>query len=187
MRRLRFSVVFLMMVSAVTALDIAVMRSLFRHATGSNQTLYLVPIDGTNSIPFATLALGVLPMASLLVLAVIFQVPKIRRTGTVSGFWLGFETFGWLAVFLFMAGASLSPGAVQTYLIMVAGPVLSPLFGFMGNESVQLLADGIELATATFLLVLPELLIAAAGGCLFGRAGTRIVSVQVTGEASSAP
>ena len=69
MRRLRFSVVFLMMVSAVAALDMAVMRSLFRHATGTNQTLYLVPIDGTHSIPFATLALGVLPMASLLVLA----------------------------------------------------------------------------------------------------------------------
>ncbi len=187
MRRLRFSVVFLMMISAVIALDMAVMRSLFRHATGSNQMVYLVPIDGTNSIPFATLALGVLPMASLLVLAAIFQVPKIRRTGTVSGFWLGFETFGWLAVFLFMVGASLSPAAVQKYLIMVAGPVLSPLFGFMGNESVQSLADGIELATATTLLVLPELLIAAAGGWLLGRAGTRIVSVQVTGEAAPSP
>ena len=57
----------------------------------------------------------------------------------------------------------------------------------MGNESVQSLADGIELATATSLLVLPELLIAAAGGWLLGRAETRIVSVQVTGEAAPSP
>ena len=186
MKRLRISVVFLMMVSAVITLDMAVMRSLFRRATGSSQTLYLVPIDGTHSIPFATLARR--PAHGEPACARRYsEVPKIRRTGTVSGFWLGFETFGWLAVFLFMAGASLSPAAVQKYLIMVAGPVLSPLFGSMGNELLQSLADGIEFATATTLLVLPELLIAAAGGWLFGRAGTGIASVQMSGEASSSP
>ena len=84
MRFLRFPLVFLMAVLALVALDIAVIRSLLREAPGSNQTLYLVPIDGATWLSFAALALGVLPMASLLVLNAMFQVPKIRRSGTVS-------------------------------------------------------------------------------------------------------
>lgn len=165
----RFPVAFLMVVSAILAVDLAVMRSLLRHHPGSNQMVFLVPIDGTTWIPFAALALGVLPMASLLVLTAAFQVPKVRRTRTVSGFWLGFEVAGWFSVFLYMISSSLSPGATQTYLFTAAAPV-GPLFlQLMGNEPSTWLLDGVELAAATIVLVLPELLLALAAGWLLGR------------------
>jgi len=176
-----------MAVVATLALDMAVMRSLFRCAPGSNQTLYLVPIDGITWLPFGTLALGVLPMASLLVLTAIFQLPKIRRAGRVSGYWLGFEIFGWFSVFLFMIIASFSPAAIQSYLIMIARLVLSPMLRLLGNEPAQRLTDGIEIVMATLVLVLPELLLATAAGWLLGRAGTGNVTVRVAGETSPPP
>ncbi len=187
MRRLRFSVAFLMVVSAIIALDMAVMRSLMRDAPGSNQTLYLVPIDGTTSIPFATLALGVLPMASLILLVAIFQMPKVWRTGTVAGFWLGFATFGSFSLFLFVIISSLSPAAIQNYLMMIEGPIVAPIYGSIGNEPAEWLVDGVDLAMGAILLVLPELLLATAGGWLLGRAGKGIVTVRIAREASPPP
>ncbi len=141
MRRLRFSVAFLMVVSAIIALDMAVMRSLMRDAPGSNQTLYLVPIDGTHWMDFAALSLGVLPMASLLLLVAIFQMPKVWRTGTVAGFWLGFATFGSFSLFLFVIISSLSPAAIQNYLMMIEGPIVAPIYGSIGNEPAEWLVE----------------------------------------------
>jgi hypothetical protein len=183
MKHLRFSVAFLMAVAAVIALDVAVMRSLFRDAPGSNQIQYLVPIDGTTWIPFGTLAIGVLPVAGLLLLVAIFQLPKIWRTGKVSSFWLGFAISGSLAMFVFMIVSSLSPGATQRYLVVVGGRLITPMASMMGNEPPQWLEYGIELALATTLLVLPELLVATLGGWLLARAGNRTIIVQ-SGEGS---
>ncbi len=187
MRFLRFPLVFLMAVLAFVALDIAVIRSLLREAPGSNQTLYLVPIDGATWLSFAALALGVLPMASLLVLNAMFQVPKIRRSGTVSAFWLGFEIFGWFSVFLFMVVSSFSPAAIQNYLTAVGRLVGSQLLGLMGDEPASWLINSVELAMTTLLLVLPELLLATAAGWLLGRAGARTVTVRFAGESSPLP
>ncbi len=61
------------------------------------------------------------------------------------------------------------------------------MFGMMGNDPAQWLTDGIEIATATLFLVLPELLLATAGGWLLGRAGTGIVTVRIAREASLPP
>jgi hypothetical protein len=175
MGHVRFSVGFLMVVTAVISLDVAVMRSLYGAAPGSNQTLYLVPIDGTTSIPFGTFALGVLPMASLLLLVALFHVPTIWRKGYVSSFWLGFATSGALSVLLFMIISSLSPAATQKYLVVVSARLITPMIGMMGDEPAQWLVDGVELVMGTALMVLPEMLIAIAGGWLFARAGQRTV------------
>ncbi len=45
MKRLRLSLVVLMGIVAIIALDIAVIQSLLRNDPGSNQTLYLVKIN----------------------------------------------------------------------------------------------------------------------------------------------
>ena len=180
MTHLRFSVALLMAVAAVIALDVAVMRSLFRDAPGSNQIQYLVPIDGTTWIPFGTLAIGVLPVAGLLLLVAIFQLPKIWRTGKVSSFWLGFAISGSLAMFVFMIVSSCCrqapPSGIWSWLV-VCRPI-TPMAGMMGNEPPQWLEYGIELALATTLLVLPELLVATLGGWLLARAGNRTIIVQ---------
>jgi hypothetical protein len=185
MRHVRFSVGFLMVVAAVIALDIAVMRSLFRDAPGSNQTLYLVPIDGTTSMPFGTFALGVLPMASLLLLVAFFHLPTFWRTGYVSSFWLGFATSGALSVLLFMIISALSPAATHKYLVVVSARLITPMIGMMGDEPAQWLADGVELAMGTALLMLPEMLLAIAGAWLFARARQRTLNARAGGETSS--
>ncbi|MGO9467076.1 MAG: hypothetical protein ACLQIB_14540 [Isosphaeraceae bacterium] len=43
---------------------------------------------------------------------------------------------------------------------MMIGGLLSPLFGWINNESAEWLIDGVETAICTLLLVLPELLLA---------------------------
>ncbi len=180
MRRLRFSMIHLMAVLAVLALDMAVIRSLNRYIPGSNGLLYLVPIDGIKWIPFATFALGVLPMASLLVLVTISQLMAIRGTGDVSPSCFGFLAFGCLSIFLFMCGASLSPPALQDCLLRITGVINPAILAVNGNKPTWLL-ERIYEALDILIFTLPELAIAMGGGWLTGRWGSRVRAEMVSG------
>jgi hypothetical protein len=174
MTRLRCSIVQMAALLAVLALDMAVIRSLARTIPGSNQLLYLIPIDGTHWLPFLTLALGVLPMASVLVLATTSHVLAFRRGGTVSAYWIGFMAFGWLSVSLFVAVAALSPPAVQGYLIWVGERIGPAIVAVLGDDQPEWLFTAIESILCVVEFALPELSIALAGGWWIGRSGGRI-------------
>ena len=182
MRNLRFSILNLSIVLAVFALDLAVIRSLTRSQPGSTNThLYLVPIDATHSMMFASFALGVLPMTSLLVPATIRQGIRIRRTGTASAPWIGFTTFGWLAVFAFMSLAALSPPAIQSYLLGIS-EALSPVEqAIIGANPASWLLDAIEWLLCIVAFLLPELAVALAGGWLIGRSGRCVIEPPIHG------
>ncbi len=174
MRSIRFSIGALAMLVVVLALDLAVIRSLVRPSSpGSNQMLYLVPITSTSTLAFLAFALGVLPMASVLVPATLSQAWTIRRRGTVSPFGFGFVAFGWVAVFLFMAIAAVSPPAINEYFSWSASRLGPAVAAVIGNDGPSWLETTFEVTVILVDLTLPELLIALAGGWLVGRSGGR--------------
>jgi hypothetical protein len=175
MRRWRCSIGFLAAVLAVLALDLAVIKSLAR-GTDSNpiQWLYLVPIGVGRAVTFLGLALGVLPMASVLVLATTSQVLTIRRGGTISAFGFGFLAFGWLSVFLYMAIAALSPPAIDHYIQWCGGLVGPAVIRIIGDNPPEWLLGTLEISLVVIDLLLPEFLVALAGGWLVGRSGGRL-------------
>jgi hypothetical protein len=163
MRRFRVPLVVLVAGVAIFALDFAVLRALARGG-------YLIQIDATHWLPFSTLAIGVLPMASILVIASLDQMIRMSRTGHVSRFWIGFEVFGWLAVFLFMSGCALSPAGVQRFILAAASP-FQPIFdAIIARQPAEWVFNGIEYAMVTAFFLLPELIFALMGGWMMGRA-----------------
>ncbi len=177
MGRLRFSLIHLIAAVAVLALDMAVSRSLNRRIPGSTGLLYLVPIDGTRWIPFSAFAYGVLPMASLLVLVAASQLTAIRATGNVSPRPFGFIAFGGLSVFLFLCMASLSPPAVQEYLLAISGtirPAIRPAIGAVfGKGRASGIMRWIDVPSITLSFTLPELAMGMGGAWLTGRWASR--------------
>lgn len=170
MGRPRFSTLNLSIVLALLALDMAVLRSLLRTQPGSTNThLYLVPIDGTHSLLFATFALGVLPMASLLVPATIFQAMSTRRSGAASARSVGFTAFGWLSVFFFMSVASLSPSGVQSYLLAVSKVFSPAISAVIGDNPASWLVEVTEYLIVVAVFLLPELVFAFFGRWLIDR------------------
>jgi hypothetical protein len=187
MGRRGFSILNLSIVLAVLALDMAVLRSLLRAQPGSTNThLYLVPIDGTHALLFATFALGVLPMASLLVPATIFQAMSTRRSGTASARSVGFTTFGWLSVFLFMSVASLSPPGIQNYLLAFSEVYSPAINAVIGDNPASWLVETIEAVFVVAVFLLPELLLAFFGTWLIGRSGDRAVERPTCERSGSA-
>jgi hypothetical protein len=175
MRRLQCSLGLLAAILAVLALDLAVIRSLTRtNAPGSNQWLYMVPVDGTHYLSFVGFALGVLPMTTVLVPVTLSHAWTIRRGGAVSTFWFGFVAFGWLSVFLFMAISALSPPAMYGYCEWT-GKLISPVaMVIIGNSPPERLVMALDVSLVAVDYVLPELAMALLGGWLIRRSGIRV-------------
>jgi hypothetical protein len=94
MRRHRFSIATLMLLVVLVALDCAAFRAL----TGPQ-----------NGLIANLIAYGILPMANILALG-LPPLPGGRLVGARQRpFWVGFEVFGWAALFLFSAGAIVTP------------------------------------------------------------------------------
>jgi len=189
MRRLRCSLGLLAVITAVLALDMAVVRSLARtNPPGSNQLLYMVPVDGTHSLAFVGLTLGVLPMTTVLVPATVSHAWTIRRGGTVSTYWFGFVAFGWLSVFLFMAISALSPPAMYGYVEWTASLISPAITVVIGDSPPNWLAEAMELILVAVDYMLPELAMALVGGWLVARSGGRIgVERRAPGAGLSRP
>ena len=121
----RVSIGQLIIIAAVLAVDCAVIRSLLRVTPGSNQIAYFVMVDPTHSITVLRLALGVLPMGTLLVPASVAELLAIRRGNAATSPPSGLVACGWLVVAVLRHLAALSPPAVGRYIGAV-GQFLGP-------------------------------------------------------------
>ena len=188
MRHLRVSLVWLMEVVAIVALDIAVMYAA-SYATPRARTKLSTSSRLTAHTRLHSLASpsAFCPWEACLYLRRSSRCREFVHAGTVSGFWLGFEIFGWFSVFLFMIISSFSAAAIHNYLIVIGGLVASGMFGWMDNAPIPWMNYVVEFQLGTLLLVLPELLRRfsrrlVARTCVYGdceRAGRR-------GDASAA-
>jgi len=186
MRRTQVPLAYLSITLAVLALDMAILRNLTRSVAGSNQTPYLVPIDPTHSMSFCCFALGVLPMASLLIPITIAQAWRIRLMGSSPAPWLGFVMFGWLSMFAFMALGALSPPAVQTYLLGIGGTVGPAILAILGDGQPNWVYNAVESVLGVVAFGLPQILTALLGARLVGRPSRRVSIVnQPPGRRSS--
>jgi hypothetical protein len=184
-KRWRIPVVVPIAAVAVIALDLAVLRALMRGPDSTGEP-YRVPITGTTQIPFATLALGVLPMSSILLVASMIRILGMSRGGTVPASRVGFEAFGWLAVFLFMSGAALSPPAAQGFLLLAASPFHWAFSALLATGPANWVVDGFEMAMCTAFFLLPELLVALAGGWLIGKSSSSARQAEASHPSTTA-
>jgi hypothetical protein len=72
--------------------------------------------------PLVFFACGVVPMASLLLTLAALRVPGLIRGATLTPFILGFEAFGWVAVFGFITCYSLVPTRLVALIADFRGP-----------------------------------------------------------------
>ncbi len=116
----------------------------------------------------AGFAVGVLPMASLLVFFGLGQLVRLVRRGERSSFQVGFQFFGWVAVSVFVATSAIDPGWIVSYEQSAeswATPMLGPCAAHLpiGIYTV------VWFAFVAVVFTAPELLVATVGGWLVGR------------------
>jgi hypothetical protein len=171
MKSARFPIAGLMAVVAAIAINLTVMRSFNESKPDSLAHLFF--------------ACGVMPMASVLVLIALFSTPSLVRGDRFSPFALGFEAFGWLAVFAFVTIYSIAPSAILVFTDWTGRwtrPILVPLFqGSPGWVQMSL-----ELGTAAVLFSLPELVIALFGGSLARKLGLTLCFERWSAEKPAA-
>jgi hypothetical protein len=170
--RLRIGLLPSILIVFLVALDLGVIRAL-RDSPGSNQERYLVTIDSTHWIPFFALALGVLPMASVLVAVTTALIRGTLRTGTVSSSGFGFVAFGWISVFATMCATAVSPPAVQKLLLAIEEGLAPVILPVIGDTPPDRLIDVFELSICVATFFLPQLAIALVGYWLIGRSACR--------------
>jgi hypothetical protein len=139
----RVSIAGLMGAVMVAALDCSVMRWL----------------SSADSPYDADASLGILPMASLLVIGLLLMIRELWRRGECRPFLAGFEAFGAAAVTLYLAWYALAPESL--------GNCVEVVLSFLDAEA----PEWAYLSGLTVTLSGPELLIASAGGWLTSRLG----------------
>ena len=184
MTRPRIPLSSLMLAVAIVGVDVALLRALRR----SWLTVEVDGVSADNIDPIA-LALGVLPLGSILVYLAWTRLTQLFRHGGEATFFAGFQVFGWTAVSLCLAALTLDHGRVMDMLEASYRPV-EPLDMAVDRylskaPSVQslgglVIGDG-YVAT---VLGLPQLLFALLGGWLLRRAG---IVVRVERRPSPAP
>jgi hypothetical protein len=156
MKSARFPIAGLMAVVAAIAINLTVMRSFNESKPDSLAHLFF--------------ACGVMPIASVLFLVALFSAPSLVRGGRFSPFALGFEAFGCVAVFAFVAIYSIAPSALMAFIELIGArtrPVLQPLV----QSAPGWIQLSVELGFAAVLFSLPELVIALFGGWLSRKLG----------------
>ena len=172
MRRFQLSMEQLIVVAAVLAVDFALIRSLLRVTPGSTQIAYFVVIDPTHCVTVLALALGVLPMGTLLVPVTLAELLAIRRGNAVAPRRSGFVACGWLVVAAYITLTALSPPAIGGDIGAVGqlvGPILTPpLIALFGPNLERLeawpvggtiLIEVLEATPALVGLFVPELIL----------------------------
>ncbi len=162
MARMRFSLAGMMAAVLIIGADIQAMRVLL----AANRR---VPTMPPQSLELAVFALGVLPMASLLVFLGLGTMRRLARSGEASPFQVGFQFFGWTAVFLFVAASAIAPGVVHEYGQVLADRVLGPVARALVADVASIpdwAAFSLEFIFAAAIFTAPELLVATVGGWL---------------------
>jgi hypothetical protein len=168
MSRPRISIGMLMTVVLILAADIAAGQALF----GSN--LQITKSTGTTSIDLSLVSLGILPMASLLLLGGIHGLPDLCRRGETSRFSVGFQVFGWVAVFLFCIVTVIAPATILGYANALAKPI-APTFRLWLNRAPEWAQMFVEVVFSAAVFTLPELIFALLGGMLNRKLGVTVV------------
>jgi hypothetical protein len=164
MRHARIPLGTLMVAVGILALDAALVRGLL--ATGHN-----IPVSATGSLHIVVFACGVLPMASLLLLAASVRIPEMLQRGEGSSLFAGFEVFGWATVLFFITVSTVSPNAIAEYARATAG-IAANFIPWSGLPEWAGVAAELALASAVFTL--PQLLVALTGGWLTRRCGLEV-------------
>ena len=112
-----------------------------------------------------------MPLATTLFVLALWSVRDASRGNWLSPFLLGFEAFGWLAVFVFVACSSIIPLKMIEFEGEHIGtwtrPVLEPLL----ENAPPWVGLVVELGGAMVIFSLPELLLALAGGIICSKLG----------------
>ncbi len=159
MKRLRFPIAGMMGAVVAVAINLAVMRSFDENKP--------------DALPHLFFACGVMPMASLLVLVGLAAVPNLMRGGRLSPFAFGFETLGWLSVFVFVTVYSITPATLLAFTEWT-GTWTRPVFIPLLEHSARWVQISAELGFGAVWFSLPELIIALAGGWLARKAGLTV-------------
>jgi hypothetical protein len=149
MRPPRFSIAVLMGAVLIAALDALLFRALIDDQTGSAAKVAIV---------------GILPMATILLVGLLLMTRRgMRRAGDRPSL-IGFEVYGWAAVFLFAVGALIWPDSMMAYVEVV----LSALIWLIGDtsslERYPIVAGALEIGALAIALTAPQLLLALLGG-----------------------
>ena len=173
--RFRVSISTVMAVVVVIASDAAIIRALLRSQGTGLPALFQAR---------ALLVLGILPMASLLVVIALVTLPKLIRTGAQSALFWGFEVCGGAALVGFVLLSVLIPAEVNSYLefgvepfrrmIMWSASRSASLLGRMPTWLDFFLEDGLDCAPIALVFGVPQLGIALLGGWLARRVGISI-------------
>jgi hypothetical protein len=123
-----------------------------------------------HSLPHFLYATGVMPVASLLILVGVCSVPRVLQSGELSSFVIGFEAFGWTAVFAFITCYSVATTTFMAGAEAIAAMGRPVVIAYL-QDTPDWLGVFVELGFATVLFSLPQLLLALLGGFLARRAG----------------
>jgi hypothetical protein len=172
MKRVRVPTAVLMAVTAIVAVDLALIRA------GAVDCRWWDASAGAGNVPAAVVS-GV-PMITALAVGLVFMIRGVLRRGETGAFLLGFEVFGWAGVFLMVLGFSLFERWVNRYLETCLNPVAAAV-GEGGWSA-------IEGACVSFAVSLPLFVFASFGGWLAFRFGARVVVIcRVTARSSPPP
>ncbi len=172
---LRVSLSSLMAAVVVIAGDAAIIRALYRSQGTGIPALFQAR---------ALLVLGILPLASLLILMALVVVPKLIRTGSRSAFFWGFEVGGWAALVGFVLLSALFPAQVGAYLELGMEPFrriivwfvsqTPSFFGGMPTWIDFLLEEFFDCGPVALVFGVPQFGVALLGGWLARRVGISI-------------
>jgi hypothetical protein len=175
MRRPRISIGVLMAIVVVVAADFAAIRSLLT----SNTSVQIRTLTGNSMNPVVTsvdptvFALGVLPMASILMFCVLVNLRRLLGPRATSSFLFGFELCGWASVFLFIALSALATSMVIDSFNALLEQLGPPIQAYLeGSPDWVLSLIGLSFVSVFFSL--PELVFALCGGWLTSKLGITI-------------
>ena len=173
MKRFRLSIFNVMSLTAIAAVDFALIKAAMA------STVVIGGASTTFSIALIAFVLGILPLASLLIFLGIVLLPRRMRSKTPSSFLAGFETFGWAAISLFVILAMFTPDWLTYYGMTVGSSVPPKLESWLRTAPLGWMIDFIFLI---IILTLPELIIALFGGWLTRKLGITVLIERRRGE-----
>ncbi len=179
MAQLRIPLAGMMAGVVIIAVDAGIIRSLI----ASTRVIAITP---TTNFDLAGFALGVLPLASVLLFTGVLRLSALLRKGGGGSYFFGFQVFGWVAVFLFILISALSPTLVVDYLGFISTgfvPFLRPLI----QTAPEWFLAAFEFCWIAMIFSLPEFAFALLGGWLVRRAGIKVyVERQLKSEVQTA-
>ncbi len=160
MKRPRFSIARLMVIVVAIAINLAAVRAFNAY--------------DANFLPYLFFVTGVMPMSTTLFVIAIVAARRTVRGDWLAPFVLGYEAFGWLAVFAFVTLYSIAPSAILKFAEEQIGTWTRPFFAPLLDGMPEWVGMLVEFGAATVIFSLPQLTIAFVGGWLFRKLGLTV-------------